>query len=143
MTASAVQVPLAPKSSKRWGLRVARWLLAAFAVVVLVFGLAVFNNNYSIGTPSRAEFSAQLDRAIANSTQWILQHPENYGNPSVMFMVGDMARMSADPRLEQYGLSGQQSGAPSRPAHHLVFCADGCSHNTGTVAVRRQCACRL
>jgi hypothetical protein len=93
---------LPDKPRKTWALRLFVWLLAAFAILVIVFGLAVLNNNYSIHQPSRAEFTAQLDRAIDSSTSWIVQHPENYGNPSVMFMIGDMAEMSRDPRLQQY-----------------------------------------
>ena len=46
--------------------------------------------------------SAQLDRAINTSTDWIVQHPEIQGNWPLMFMVGDMAQMSQDPRLQRY-----------------------------------------
>ena len=101
-TPAPADTPAAAKPKKP----LLRWLvlacLAAFAVLVLLFGVGVLNNNYSLHRRSRAEFSAQLDHAIEASTQWILDHPENYGNPPLMFMVGDMAEMSDDPRLQQY-----------------------------------------
>jgi hypothetical protein len=84
------------------GRRIVFSLFAAAVVVVLVFAIAVINNNYSVAKRSRAEFTAQLDRAIETSTQWIVSNPENYGNPPLMFMVGDMAEMSSDPRLQKY-----------------------------------------
>ncbi len=98
--------------------RIISGLLAAFAVLVLLFAVAVLNNNYSVHQRSRAEFNAQLDHAIQTSTQWILQHPENYGNPSVMFMVGDMAQMSGDPHLQQYVqgyLASNRVRVPAQP----------------------------
>jgi hypothetical protein len=82
--------------------RVLGCLAAAFAVVVFLVAIAVLNNNYSLHQPSRAEFNARLDHAIDTATQWIVQNPDNYGNPPLMFMVGDMAEMSGDPRLQKY-----------------------------------------
>ena len=102
MTASPSLTAEAPEQKKPLAVRIIAGLLAVFAVVVLLFVVAVWNNNYSFHHRSRAEFNAQLDRAIETSTQWIVTHPENYGNPPLMFMVGDMAQMSADPRLQQY-----------------------------------------
>jgi len=95
---------LSPTPAKKKSLiaRLIVWLGLAFVAVVVLFALAVLNNNYSIHQRSRAEFNAQLDKAIESSTQWILSHPENYGNPPLMFMVGDMAEMSQDPRLRDY-----------------------------------------
>src|SRR5271167_1905806 len=100
MTASPSLTPAPAKESKRLGRRFLAWLLGAFVVLVLLFAVAVLNNNYSMHQRSRAEFTAQFDRAIESSTQSIVQHPENYGNPPLMFMVGDMAEMSGDPRLQ-------------------------------------------
>ena len=74
-------------------------LVAGFLAVV---ALTVLNNNYSLRRVSRADFSSQLDHAIETSTQWISQHPEVQGNPPLMFMVGDMAEMSGDPRLHSF-----------------------------------------
>ena len=68
----------------------------------VLFVIAVLNNNYSLRHRSRAEFNSQFDRAIESSTQWIVQHPKNYGNPPLMFMVGDMAEMSGDSRLRDF-----------------------------------------
>ncbi len=87
---------------KSVGRRLLSWALVALAVFVFVVALTVLNNNYSFHRRSRADFSAQLDRAIETSTQWIVQHPENHGNPPIMFMIGDMAEMSGDPRLHDF-----------------------------------------
>jgi hypothetical protein len=102
MTASPSLTADTPKQKKPLAGWVIAWLLAVFAVIVLLVAAAVVINNYSFHQRSRAEFNAQLNRAIESSTQWIVTHPENYGNPPLMFMVGDMAEMSDDPRLQQY-----------------------------------------
>jgi len=102
MTASPLPTPEPATQKKPLFRRLLTWALAAFALLLLLFAFAVINNNYSFHQRSRAEFSAQLDRAIETSTQWIVTHPENYGNPPLMFMIGDMAEMSSDPRLQQY-----------------------------------------
>jgi hypothetical protein len=102
MTASPSLTPELAKQKESLIHRLLTWALAAFVLLVLLFAIAVINNNYSFHKRSRAEFNAQLDRAIETSTQWIVTHPENYGNPPLMFMIGDMAEMSSDPRLQQY-----------------------------------------
>src|SRR5579863_2896725 len=102
MTASPTLTPAPASQKKPLVRRLLGWLLAIVVVVAILFAVAVLNNNYSIHHRSRAEFNAQLDSAIERSTQWILKNPENYGNPPLMFMIGDMAEMSADPRLQQY-----------------------------------------
>ena len=103
---------------KSLGRRIFLWLLAAFAVLVVLFVIGVLNNNHALHHRSRAEFNAQLDHAIETSTQWILNNPENYGNPPLMFMIGDMAEMSDDPRLQQYVqgyLASNRVHIPGRP----------------------------
>jgi len=101
--ASSPQVTTAVVKPRRTlARRLLAWGLAFVVLVVVLFAVAVLNNNYSPGKRSRAQFNAQLDRAIEASTQWIVQHPDTYGNPSLMFMVGDMADMSLDPRLRQF-----------------------------------------
>src|ERR1035441_3581071 len=105
--------------------RLLRWmathvaiLILLLAVVLAIVGLTVFNNNYSLRRISRADFSSQLDHAIENSTQWMLQHPEIQGNPPLMFMVGDMAEMSGDPRLHSFVasyLANNRVRVPGRP----------------------------
>ncbi len=72
--------------------------IAAIAVVAFV-GILILNNNFSLRSTSRAQFQAELDNAIERSTVWMSTHPEVTGNPPLMFMVGDMARMSSDPRM--------------------------------------------
>ena len=69
-----------------------------FAALVAIL---IFNNNYAVRSPSRAEFVAQLDQAIENSTRWMNDHPTIMGNAPLMFMVGDMASMSHDLRMER------------------------------------------
>ncbi len=119
MSASPSLAPASDSKEKSIVRRIISWLLAIVAVPLLVFAIAVLNNNYSMHQRSRAEFTAQLDRAIESSTQSIVQHPENYGNPPLMFMVGDMAEMSGDPRLQQYVqgyLASNRVHIPGRPA---------------------------
>ena len=117
MTASPSLTPAPTKPRKPLIRRLVLCCLAAFAIVVLLFGVGVLNNNYSLHRRSRAEFNAQLDRAIETSTQWIVTHPENYGNPPLMFMVGDMAEMSSDPRLQQYVQGYLASNRVHLPGH--------------------------
>jgi hypothetical protein len=38
---------------------------------------------------------------MEDSTNWMSGHPEILGNPSLMFMVADMEKMSGDPRLRR------------------------------------------
>jgi hypothetical protein len=76
--------------------------MIAMVLVVVLFAVLVVNNNYSFHRTSRAEFSSRMDRAMESATQWIVAHPAIQGNPSVMYMIGDMAQMSGDPRLRQY-----------------------------------------
>ncbi len=79
-----------------------KWALIAVVVVVILAAFAVFNNNHSLRNTPRAQFKAQLDHAIDTSTNWIVQQPDIQGNPPLMFMIGDMAEMSGDPRLKDY-----------------------------------------
>ncbi len=92
------------KKASRKGLilQLVKLIFAIAVVVIVLFAIAVLNNNYSISRPSRAEFNAQLDRAIDTSTDWIVKHPDIQGNWPLMFMLSDMAQMSGDPRLHQY-----------------------------------------
>jgi hypothetical protein len=102
MSASPAISPAPPAQKSSVVRRLVFWLLAVVVVVALLFAIAVIYNNYSFSRRSRAEFNAQLDHAIETSTQWIVTHPENYGNPPLMYMVGDMADMSSDPQLRKY-----------------------------------------
>ena len=118
---SAAPSPITASATRKKPLlrRALGWLLVAIAVLVVLLAVGVLNNNYSLHRRSRAEFNAQLDRAIESSTQWIVTHPENYGNPPLMFMVGDMADMSGDPRLQQYVqgyLASNRVRIPGAPA---------------------------
>src|ERR1700691_1149546 len=99
--------------------RLVPWVLTAILVVIALFALAVLNNNYSLSKPSRAEFNAQLDRAIDTSTAWIVQPPEIQGNPPLISMIGDMAEISGDPRLRSYvasDLNSKWTRQPGKPA---------------------------
>ena len=82
--------------------RLLKWAVILAVLVIVVAAIAVINNNVSFHHTTRAEFTAQLDHAIDTSTNWIVTHPEVQGNPPLMFMIGDMAEMSGDPRLQQY-----------------------------------------
>ncbi len=99
--------------------RLLRWVLLASLIVVVLFAVAVLNNNYSLHRTSRAEFTAQMDRAIDSATTWIVQQQDIQGNPPLMFMIGDMAQMSGDPRLRSYiasYLASPRVRVPGRPA---------------------------
>jgi hypothetical protein len=110
----------AGKSEKRSPVRrLLRLVLVAIVIVIALFALAVLNNNYSLHKLSRAEFSSQVDRAIDTSTAWIVQHPDIQGNPPLMFMIGDMAEMSGDPRLRAYVadyMNSKWTLQPGKPA---------------------------
>ena len=75
------------------------WAWKCAATLVLLLLLAVLNNNYSLHRMPRGEFHARLDHSVEASTNWMAGHPEILGNPSLMFMVADMEKMSGDPRL--------------------------------------------
>ncbi|HZP25098.1 MAG TPA: hypothetical protein VFB04_16770 [Terriglobales bacterium] len=117
MTASAALTPTPKDPKKPLVRRALGWLLTVVAALVVLFAIAVLNNNYALHHRSRTEFNAQLNRAIERSTQWIVTHPENYGNPPLMFMIGDMADMSADPRLQQYVQGYLASDRVHLPGH--------------------------
>src|ERR1017187_8284246 len=95
-----------------------RWTWKFAVALLIVLLLAVINNNYSLLHMSRVEFDARLDQSVDASTNWMAGHNEILGNPSLMFMVTDMAKMSGDPRLhkmlEQY-LSSKYVTDPRRP----------------------------
>lgn len=99
--------------------RLVRWALIAMVLVIVLFAVAVLNNNYSLRQPSQAEFAARLDHAIDTATTWIVQQPDIQGNSPLMFMIGDMAQMSGDPRLRSYidtYLASPRVRQPGRPA---------------------------
>jgi hypothetical protein len=111
-TSSDTRDPL--HSIVKWSARLAA---AAFLLVVL----ALLNNNYSIGRMSRAEFRQRLDRSIDDATNWLVAHPEMFGNPALMFMVADMEHLSGDVRLrrvlEEYRRSQFVSNQRSTLSH--------------------------
>ena len=77
-----------------------RWGCIAFATLAAGLLLILVNNNYSASRESRAGFEARVDGAIARATDWIVANPRAIeNNPSLMYMVSDMAKMSDDPRL--------------------------------------------
>ena len=79
-----------------------RWLGIAAGIVVLVLALALFNNNFALSHPSRAEFNAQLDASLDRSYNWIAAHPVVVGTtPPLMYMLADMEEMTGDPRLQK------------------------------------------
>lgn len=97
-------------------------LAVILAVIVIVLAaIAVINNNVSFRHTPRAEFTAQLDHAIDTSTNWIVTHPEVQGNPPLMFMIGDMAEMSGDPRLKQYVEAYLASPRVRVPGHPVTW----------------------
>ena len=90
-----------PASAKKLWRRLARWLLAAAALICLVFLLAVLNNNYSLSHSSRAQFEARRDQSLNRALDWIAGNTyELEDNPTLMLMVFEMSQISHDPRLE-------------------------------------------
>jgi len=76
---------------------------AGSCAVLLLCGLAfaILCNNYSLRQMSRVQFDGRVNQAIEASTKWMTEHDEIFANPSLMFMVTDMASLSGDPRLRQ------------------------------------------
>src|SRR5208337_20253 len=95
-------VMTAPPASKPSLVRRLRnWFLGAVGIAVVVFGLLLLNNNFSLFRPSRATFDAQLDRALDGAINWINANREvSERNPSIMYMLADMEVMSGEPRLK-------------------------------------------
>ena len=84
--------------------RAARRALRATAVVmillIILLAVAVLNNNVSITHRSRATFDAQLDGSLERAIAWIGANNDPSGvNPPLMYMICDIEKMSADPRL--------------------------------------------
>jgi hypothetical protein len=88
--------PTGATRKSKWG----RLLLAVLVAAVLLVLLVGVYLNYSFQQMSRQEFMARLDHAIDTSTDWLVHNPDYQNNPPLLFMVGDMARMSNDPRLK-------------------------------------------
>jgi hypothetical protein len=97
MTADPPQPSLKPSRARRlWS---ALWVTFV-ALAVLVVCTLVYNN-HSWSSQTRAQFDAQLDASLDRAIVWIAANPElSLKNPSVMYMIADMAKMSGDPRLE-------------------------------------------
>ncbi|MGA3315834.1 MAG: hypothetical protein ABSC64_05280 [Candidatus Korobacteraceae bacterium] len=78
-----------------------RWLWIGLAIFVVVLVLTLLDNNYSLRRSSRPALNAQLDRALDHATNWIKDNPLiSEKNPSMIYMIADMERMSHDPRLQ-------------------------------------------
>jgi hypothetical protein len=88
------------KSSRTRRLWSVLWI--GFAFLAILLACILLYNNYSFRSQSRSQFNAQLDGALERATVWIVAHPElSLRNPSIMYMIADMAKMSGDPRLQQ------------------------------------------
>ena len=102
-------------------LRLLKWAAILVVLLIVLAAIAVINNNLSFHHTTRAEFNAQLDHAIDSSTNWIVQHPDIQGNPPLMFMIGDMAEMSGDPRLRQYIRAYEVSPRVKIPGYPITW----------------------
>jgi hypothetical protein len=90
-------------------------------ILILSLTLLLLHNNYSLRRASRAEFDAQLDRALDKATLWIKDNAyTSERNPSVMYMIADMKRMSHDARLQAI-LDDYQKHYLTRPADIIDF----------------------
>lgn len=80
--------------------RLWRWFLYFCAGFVLLIAFLLIYNNVSF-VRSQSKLQARMDAARESVTNWIYTHPEAVvSNPSLMFMIYDMERMSGDPRLQ-------------------------------------------
>jgi len=105
-------------SRKRLG-RLVRWLWGAGALLVLLLAPTLLNNNYSLRPPSRDAFNRQLDHALDNALTWITDNAYiSERNPSIMYMIADIERMSHEPRL-QHLLDHYQTHYLAHPADVL------------------------
>lgn len=81
--------------------RLLRWIAIGVAVLIALVGVALFNNNFSLIHRSRVAFNSQLDADLDQAIGWIATHPrDSETNPSLMYMISDMERMSGDNRLQ-------------------------------------------
>lgn len=110
--------PAADSPLGRAGLLRYLWRIssAAVAVLVLVIGLAIVNNNLSLPRPSRANFVKELDHSLDASAGWAMDQfyavdsdhtvataegSQLVSNAPLAHMVVDCAAMSGDPRLQK------------------------------------------
>jgi hypothetical protein len=116
-------VPITPVSAsspaKRRSWLACLRLTIASTATLLAFALAwaVLNNNFSIVKPSRAEFAGSLDRALEQSTTWVLGQYDPttkyctregrslLGNSATAHMVVDCASLSSEPRRKAIAAS--------------------------------------
>ena len=99
---SAVAASVSPPEKTTLVGHLLRCSALAALVFVLVLALALFNNNFALTHPSRAEFNAQLDASLDRSYNWIAAHPVVVGTtPPLMYMLADMEEMTGDPRLQK------------------------------------------
>jgi 4-amino-4-deoxy-L-arabinose transferase-like glycosyltransferase len=81
--------------------RLLRWTAIGAAPLTALVAAALLNNNFSLTHESRAAFNAQLDASLDHAIGWIAAHPRaSETNPSLMYMISDMARISGDSRLQ-------------------------------------------
>ena len=97
----------------RDGRRLALGVAAALAVVLI-------DNNFSVWPPSRQAFAATLDRAMASSTDWLAESPQEV-NSGLVYMIADMAELSGEPRLKR-SVDGFLKSAGKSPSiwHQMV-----------------------
>ncbi len=108
------------------------WLRLAIAstatLLAFALALAVLNNNFSIIKPSRAEFAGSLDRALDQSTTWVLgqydpatKYCTRRGrslltNSATAHMVVDCASLSSEPRIKAIAASFVEVWRAGRPS---------------------------
>jgi len=109
------------KESSRWIHRLIRACWRGVAILALAVVFTLLNNNYSLRRPSRTAFDEQLDRSLDAATNWIKDNAYiSERNPSVMYMIASMERISHDPRLQTV-LDDYQKHYLTRPASAIDF----------------------
>ena len=110
-----------PHRSSGWFHFLVRLFCGVAAVIALVLVVLVIRNNVSLHWTSRAAFNAQLDGSLDKAVTWIKENAYiSERNPSVMYMIADMERMSRDPRL-QFVLDDYRTHYLTRPAELIDF----------------------
>jgi len=110
-----MRIPAGRSATRGAFLKWSRRIAASVAILfVLTLAVALLNNNVSLQRPSKTEFVANLDQALARSTDWALnQYPKTaigtsstpqgralVSNSATAHMMVDSASLSSDPRMK-------------------------------------------
>jgi hypothetical protein len=99
--APVASTPAVPPFWRKLLHRLRPWALGAIALFVIALAFALLYNNFSVHHQSRAAFDARSDKALESAIRWIAANrADSESNPTMMYMIADMEKMSHDPRLK-------------------------------------------